>query len=140
MCFERARKEGRFRLKAVLHALALLVVGVTTCAAQTAATQPWIEDTNAQYIIFAQGTLQDNSREFAVPVEAKTFRLHFWSRISGDVTFEIIGPGGKPQSLTEPNVNPYSLGKDRSSVVIFDRKTRPLEDQSTRQLAASRQV
>ncbi len=118
MCFEALGKK-RFRLTAVLHALVLLVVGGTTSAAQISTTQPWLEDTNAQYIIFAQGTLQDNAREFAVPVEAKTFRLQFWSRMSGDVTFEIIGPGGKPQSLTEPNVNP-TVGKDRSSVVVFD--------------------
>ena len=138
MYFKVAMLERRFRLKAALHALAFLVVGVATSAAQPAATQPWIEDTNAQYIIFAQGTLQNSSREFAVPVEAKTFRLHFWSRISGDVTFEIIGPGGKPQSLTEPNVS-HTPGKDRSSVVIFDARPGSGRSEYT-ELAASLQA
>lgn len=83
------------------------------------AYQFWPEDPNAQYVVFAAGALSGEGREWEVPIEAKTFRLHFWARIDESVSLEIIGAGGKPQALTEPNIS-VTNGRDRKSIVIFD--------------------
>ena len=105
----------------IIGLLALFVLAVPCSYGQGNANQLWFEDPNAQYIVFAQGSLQDSSREYDVPVESKSFRLHFWARMSADIKFEIIGAGGKTQSLSEPNVSP-TIGRERVSVVIFDPK------------------
>ncbi len=110
------------------------VFGVTLCAfvsvlllatrvpAQTVPiAQLWPEEPNAQYILVGAGNLQGEEREYEVPVEAKTFRLQFWARITGEISFDVYGPLGKPQSLTEPNVG-STISKERQSIVVFDPK------------------
>ena len=102
----------------------LLIPLVFLCPAyyaQGTANQLWFEDPNAQYVVFTHATLQNSSREYEVPIESKTFRLHFWSRISGDIRFEVFGAGGKPQPLNEPNIS-ATMGRERVSIVIFDPK------------------
>ncbi len=84
-------------------------------------SQQWPEDPNAQYILVANGSLDGEEREYDVPVEAKSFRLQFWARLTGEVSFEVIGPLGKPQPLTEPNIA-STISRERQSIVIFDPK------------------
>jgi hypothetical protein len=105
-----------------LLALSLLTMLAGSAFAQTPnPVQLGADDPNAQYILVANGTLTGLSREYDVPVEAKTFRLQFSARLVGDVTFEVIGPLGKPQSITEPNVA-TSMLRDRQTIIIFDPK------------------
>jgi len=84
-------------------------------------SQAWPEEPNAQYILFSSGTLQNEQREYEVPVEAKTFRLQFWARLSGELSFDVVGPLGKSQTLTDPNVS-STISKERQSLVVFDPK------------------
>ncbi|MEP7271740.1 MAG: hypothetical protein ABI882_09555, partial [Acidobacteriota bacterium] len=72
-------------------------------------------------ILVAGGTVQAEEREYEVPVEAKTFRLQFSARLSGDVAFEVLGPAGKLQPLTEPNIG-STIGRDWRTIIIFDPK------------------
>ena len=105
-----------------LLVLSLLTMLAGSAFAQTPnPVQLGADDPNAQYILVANGTLTGLSREYDVPVEAKTFRLQFSARLVGDVTFEVIGPLGKPQSTTEPNVA-TSMLRDRQTIIIFDPK------------------
>jgi hypothetical protein len=83
--------------------------------------QLWPEDPNAQYITYAAGTLNDETREYEIPVEAKTFRLNLWARVDGTINLEILGALGKLQPLTDPNIS-LSGGRDRQSIVVFDPK------------------
>jgi len=112
MCINSIKASG-------LGLLVLLILICPSVHAQGSSNQLWFEDPNAQYIVFTQGSLENSSKEYDVPVESKTFRLHFWARMTGDVRFQIIGAGGKPQPLSEPNVS-ATLGHERVSIVIFD--------------------
>ena len=96
--------------------------GASRAQAQTPGlSQAWPEEPNAQYILFASGTLQGEQREYEVPVEAKTFRLQFWARLTGELSFDVVGPLGKSQTLTDPNVS-STISKERQSLVVFDPK------------------
>lgn len=98
-----------------------LYLGTSGLAQTSGLSQAWPDEPNAQYILFGSGTLDGNQREYEVPVEAKTFRLQFWARVTGDVTLEVIGPLGNPQPLADPNVG-STMSRERQQIVVFDPK------------------
>lgn len=112
-------------LKAALFLLSVLTLSAVSLehiAGQTPGSSQFVpEDPNAQYILVASGSLSGEEREYEVPVEAKTFRLQFWARLGGDVSFEVVGPLGKPQGLTEPNIA-STITRDRQTITVFDPK------------------
>ena len=99
-----------FRLS--LRFLLFLSLMIAPEAFGQATGQLWPEDPNAQYIAYANGTLNDETREYDIPVEAKTFRLNFWARVDSMINLEIVGALGKPQPLNDPNIS-LTGGRDR---------------------------
>lgn len=109
------------RLLACPLLLMLTVMSMDILAQTPGPIQLGADDPNAQYILVASGTLNGEAREYEVPVEAKTFRLQFSARLNPDLSYEVIGPLGKPQSPNEPNVS-TSTTRDRQTIIIFDPK------------------
>jgi hypothetical protein len=79
------------------------------------------EDPNAQYILLVSGVVAGAAREFEAPVESKVIRLQFTVQLDGEAAFTLLGPSGRPLTLSQPNISEVTQ-PGRRVITIYDPK------------------